>query len=82
MEGRRFDPAPAHKPQVPACEGAPAGLGGGRSPPPAFLPAELAGLYSRTRPVSYPHIATSTRLRAPSLAMRLPMWVFTVLRLM
>ena len=34
------------------------------------------------RPVSYAHIASSTRFRAPSLSIRLPRWVFTVLRLM
>jgi hypothetical protein len=35
-----------------------------------------------TRLVSYAHIATSTRLRAPSLFISAPTWVFTVLRVM
>ena len=35
-----------------------------------------------TRPVSYAHIATSTRFRSASFVIRLAMWVFTVLRLM
>jgi hypothetical protein len=43
--------------------------------------AEASGQGS-TRPVSYAHMASSTRLRASSLRMRLARWVLTVLMLM
>ena len=60
--------SPPHRCWLTSRAGLPPGGAGRR------LLADPAGLV--------PHIATSTRLRVPSLAMRLPMWVFTVLRLM
>lgn len=44
---------------------------------------ERTGMFgSHTRPVSWAHMATSTRLRAPSLRMRLARWALTVLVVM
>src|SRR3954454_11008841 len=39
-------------------------------------------LRCQMRPVSWPHMATSTRFRAPSLRMRLARWALTVLGVM